>query len=158
MVLPPLLIWVQRSFGEVYHHQSCIIITAFLHRAWFETLLVAHPSSGDAGPGVGMYRMLLVMLLSAPISHISGTLAHGHRGYNFVMPLAGGFQFIVSQGFGWMLYGVCLAFVVIGAMNQVLALLPMCTHVCTRICTCTRSRAKTRDARQRAYTCAQGLI
>ena len=98
-----------------------------------------------------MYRMLLVMLSSAPISHISGTLAHGHRGYNFVMPLPGGFQFIVSQGFGWMLYGVCLAFVVIGAMNQVLASMPTCAHVCTRICTCTRSRAKTRDARQRAY-------
>lgn len=47
--------------------------------------------------------LFLAMLLSAPLSHISGLIQYGSK-YHIIQPLFGGFTYILNQVFGWSLY------------------------------------------------------
>jgi len=89
-VMPPLILYLVKGLGVVGVHDYI---------------------------GVTPRTLIFCMLASAPLSHVSGVVSW--RDYNLVMPLEGGFEFMMTQGMGWFLYGIGLAAVIIMALNEV---------------------------------------
>lgn len=70
--------------------------------------------------GLTPSRLLFVMFLSAPLSHFSGLLGRGDgcNSYKLFQPFQGGFEFVFTQSFGWLLYGVSVLLFVVGCLQK----------------------------------------